>query len=115
MSFGGAIYGTLFAAIVVKWLGSIFNDAMSEITITLSAAYLCFFTAEYFLHFSGVLAVVCLGLYFGHHGRTSVSPEVAHFLEEFWEMLAFFVSELARLSVASSTSNLSLVSTQFLN
>mmetsp|Transcript_42079 Transcript_42079/g.127635 ORF Transcript_42079/g.127635 Transcript_42079/m.127635 type:complete len:354 (+) Transcript_42079:213-1274(+) len=92
MSFGGAMFGTAFAVVIVKWLGTIFNDAMSEITITLSAAYLCFFIAEYFLHISGVLAVVCLGLYFGHYGKTSVSPEVAHFLEEFWEMLAFFVS-----------------------
>lgn len=94
MSIGGAIYGFTFAFIIVKWLQRIFNDALSEISITLSAAYLCFFTAEYFLHVSGVLAVVCLGLYFGNQGRTSVSPEVAHFLEEFWEILGFIGNTL---------------------
>jgi len=94
MSIGGAVYGGLFALIVVRWLRVIFNDALAEITITLSAAYLCFFTAEYYLQLSGVIAVVCLGLYFGNSGRTSVSPEVAHFLEEFWEMLAFFGNTL---------------------
>jgi NhaP-type Na+/H+ or K+/H+ antiporter len=94
MSFGGALFGTTFALIVVQWLRMIFNDAMSEITITLAAAYLCFFIAEYFLHISGVIAVVCLGLYFGHSGRTSVSPEVGHFLGEFWELLAYFGNTL---------------------
>lgn len=94
MSLGGAMFGLVFALLVVRWLRRIFNDALSEISITLSAAYLCFFTAEYFLHVSGVLAVVCLGLYFGNHGRTSVSPEVAHFLEEFWEILGFIGNTL---------------------
>ena len=78
MSLGGVIFGTAFAIFVVRWLGTIFNDALSEITITLSAAYLCFFISEYFFHVSGIIAVVCLGLYFGNSGRTSVSPEVRY-------------------------------------
>lgn len=94
MSFGGALFGSAFALIVVQWLRMIFNDALSEITITLAAAYLCFFIAEYFFHISGVIAVVCMGLYFGHSGRTSVSPEVWHFLSEFWELLAYFGNTL---------------------
>ena len=39
---------------------------------------------------SGVLAVVALGLYMGKNGRTRISPEVEHFLSEFWELLAYF-------------------------
>ena len=94
MSFGGALFGLVFALIVVHWLRMIFNDALSEITITLAAAYLCFFIAEYFFHVSGVIAVVCLGLYFGHSGRNSISAEVCDFLEEFWELLAYFGNTL---------------------
>jgi sodium/hydrogen exchanger 10/11 len=94
MSFGGMIWGTFFGFIIVTWLGVIFNDAMSEITITMSSAYLCFYLAERTLGVSGVIAVVCYGLYFGSIGRTRVSPEVAHFLEEFWELLAFFGNTL---------------------
>jgi len=94
MSFGGMIWGTLFGIVIVTWLGVIFNDAMSEITITMSSAYLCFYLAERALGVSGVIAVVCFGLYFGSTGRTRVSPEVAHFLEEFWELLAFFGNTL---------------------
>ena len=76
MSAGGALFGTAFAIFIIKWLGFIFNDALAEITITVSAAYLCFFIAEFFFRVSGVIAVVCLGLLFGHLGRASVSPEV---------------------------------------
>jgi NhaP-type Na+/H+ or K+/H+ antiporter len=94
MSIGGALFGTVFAIIMVQWLRMIFNDALAEISVTLAGAYLCFFVAEYFLHVSGVIAVVCLGLYFGHSGRTSVSPEVAHFLEEFWQCLGFIGNTL---------------------
>ncbi|GMH48850.1 hypothetical protein TL16_g00390 [Triparma laevis f. inornata] len=94
MSLGGMIWGFLFGFIVVSWLGVIFNDALSEITITMSSAYLCFYIAERFFGISGVIAVVCFGLYFGSTGRTRVSPEVAHFLEEFWELLAFFGNTL---------------------
>ena len=94
MSFGGAAFGVLFAFSIVQLLQMIFNNALAEITITLSAAYLCFFVAEYLFHVSGIIAVVCLGLYFGHNGKTCISPEVSHFLEEFWEMLAFFGNTL---------------------
>ena len=76
MTCGGALFGCAFALLIMKWLAFIFNDALAEITITVSAAYLCFFIAEYFFHVSGVIAVVCLGLLFGSMGRASVSPEV---------------------------------------
>ncbi len=94
MSCGGALFGIVFAVLVVQWLRLIFNDALAEITISLSAAYLCFFIAEYFFHISGVLAVVTLGLYFGHTGRTAISPEVAHFIEDFWQCLGFIGNTL---------------------
>ena len=94
MSVGGASFGLIFAFLVVQWLRMVFNDPLTEITITLSAAYLCFFISEYFLNVSGVLAVVCLGLYFGIFGRTAVSPEVAHFLEEFWQCLGYIGNTL---------------------
>jgi NhaP-type Na+/H+ and K+/H+ antiporters len=94
MSIGGASFGIFFGFVVIQWLRMIFNDPMTEITTTLTAAYLCFFIAEYFLHVSGVLAVVCLGLYFGAIGRTSVSPEVAQFLEEFWQCLGYIGNTL---------------------
>ncbi|GMI19309.1 hypothetical protein TeGR_g7785, partial [Tetraparma gracilis] len=94
MSVGGMVWGIVFGNIIIFWLGLIFNDALSEITITMASAYLCFYVAERILGVSGVIAVVAYGLYFGSSGKTRVSPEVAHFLEEFWELLAFFGNTL---------------------
>ena len=61
---------------------------MVEITMTISSAYLTFFIAEYWLHVSGVLSVVGLGVYLNLE-RDKFSPEVDHFLHEFWEMTSF--------------------------
>eukprot|EP00968_Pinguiococcus_pyrenoidosus_P025660 scaffold6610_cov245-Pinguiococcus_pyrenoidosus.AAC.4 len=94
MSGGGILLGVLMGFLAVAWIGYVFNDATIEITITVCAAYMTFFLAEYFLRVSGVLAVVALGLYCGRFGRTRISPEVQHFLGEFWEMLAYFGNTL---------------------
>lgn len=102
MSIGGSLFGISFSVVITQWLRRIFNDAQAEITITLSAAYLCFFIAEYWLGISGIMAVVCLGLHFGNSGRTSVSPEVAHFLEEFWYVCVVFVCVLLEKLVCDS-------------
>ena len=84
----GAAWGAAIGFISVGWLSTIFNQPLIEITITLASSYLAFYTAEA-LHMSGVLSVVALGLWMGKHGKTRISPEVEHFLEEFWEMLAY--------------------------
>eukprot|EP00636_Phaeomonas_parva_P016734 CAMPEP_0118861900 /NCGR_PEP_ID=MMETSP1163-20130328/7276_1 /TAXON_ID=124430 /ORGANISM="Phaeomonas parva, Strain CCMP2877" /LENGTH=1346 /DNA_ID=CAMNT_0006795747 /DNA_START=269 /DNA_END=4309 /DNA_ORIENTATION=+ len=94
MSGGGILWGVFVGFVSVLWIGVVFNDAIIEITITVVAAYLTFFCAEYFFKVSGVLAVVALGLYCGRYGRMRISPEVQHFLEEFWEMLAYFGNTL---------------------
>ena len=85
---GSILLGMALAAITVKWLGMIFADAHSEITITLCLAYLTFYVAES-VQMSGVIAVTAAGLYFGLKGRIAVSPDVSVFLESFWEFMAF--------------------------
>ena len=86
---GGALWGVLFGVAEWFWLQRNFNSPVIEITITLTTAYLAFFSARGH-RVLGVLAVVALGLFMGKEGKVSISPEVGHFLEEFWEMLAFF-------------------------
>jgi sodium/hydrogen exchanger 10/11 len=84
----GALWGVGVGVVASFWLARVFNNPVIEITITLSSAYLTFYSAEV-LGCSGVLAVVALGLFMGKEGSMRISPEVVHFLEEFWEMLAF--------------------------
>ena len=91
---GGTIIGLIIAGVVIAWVKRVFNDALVEISVIIAAAYLTFFVAENFMHVSGVLALVALGLAMTSIGKTRISPEVGHFLHEFWELAAFIANVL---------------------
>lgn len=94
VALGGVVVGVIVGWLIVSWLKKVFNDALFEITVVVGAAYLAFFVAEHMFHVSGVLAVVSFGLMMAGIGRTRVSPQVAHFLHEFWELAAFIANTL---------------------
>lgn len=96
---GGVAVGVAVGWVVLTWVKRVFNDALFEITVVVGAAYLAFFVAEYFLHISGVLALVTFGIMMAGIGRTRISPQVAHFLHEFWELAAFIANTLIFLIV----------------
>jgi NhaP-type Na+/H+ or K+/H+ antiporter len=99
VAIGGTLVGFIIGGIAIGWVKKVFNDALVEITVIIGAAYLTFFICENFLHVSGVLGLVALGLLMGGIGRTRISPEVEHFLHEFWEMAAFLANTLIFLIV----------------
>lgn len=94
ISFGGIILGLTIGGITIRWVRSVFNDAIVEISAIVTAAYITFYIAEHFLYVSGVLGLVALGLAAASVGRTRISPQVEHFLHEFWELLAFIANTL---------------------
>ncbi len=94
VAFGGILLGVIIAGITIAWVKRVFNDALVEISVIIAAAYLAFFVAEHFLHMSGVLALVTLGLAMAGVGKTRISPEVEHFLHEFWELAVFMANVL---------------------
>jgi NhaP-type Na+/H+ or K+/H+ antiporter len=94
VALGGIGIGLFFGWIAIAWVKKVFNDAMIEITVIIAAAYLTFYVAEHFFHVSGVLGVVTMGLLMAGVGRTRISPEVEHFLHEFWELAAFIANTL---------------------
>ena len=68
---GGALFGIIAGFICCYILSTIFNDAEIEITVTVCTVYMFFYIGEYTfgtfmydgLGVSGVLVVVCMGLY----------------------------------------------------
>lgn len=99
VSFGGVLVGGVIGWFVIRWVKKVFNDMLVEISAIVGAAYLTFFIAENFLGVSGVLALVTFGIIMASVGRTKISPEVQHFLHEFWELAAFLANVLIFLIV----------------
>ncbi len=91
---GGILIGVIIGSIAIRWVRKVFNDALVEISVIVAAAYITFFICEYYFHVSGVLGLVALGLAMASVGKTRISPEVEHFLHEFWELLAFIANTL---------------------
>jgi len=91
---GGILVGLIVGSLAISWVRKVFNDALVEISVIIAAAYLTFYLAEHFLHVSGVLGLVALGLAMASVGKTRISPEVEHFLHEFWELFAFIANTI---------------------
>lgn len=99
VAIGGTAVGLIIGILVLQWFKRVVNDAMVEISVGIAAAYLSFYVAEHFFHVSGVLALVTLGLVLGGIGRSRISPQVEHFMHEFWELAGFIANVLIFLIV----------------
>jgi len=97
--FGGVLIGWLMALLAATVIGRVRGDPLIEITLTTTLAYLSFLVAEEAFHVSGVMAVVAAGVTLGGWGRVKISPSVRHYLDHFWEYLAFVANALIFLLV----------------
>ncbi len=94
VAIGGVVIGFIIGSLSISWVRRVFNDALVEISVIIAAAYITFYICEHFFHVSGVLGLVTLGLAMASVGKTRISPEVEHFLHEFWELFAFIANTL---------------------
>ncbi len=88
----GGLVGVLIGLVAILWVRKVFNDPMIEITVVLVTSYAVFFVCEHFFHVSGVLGLVALGILMAGVGAKRISPEVEHFMHEFWELTAFIAN-----------------------
>lgn len=89
----GPIWGAVCAIAITVLLGYVYNDAISEVTMTVVGCYTAFAAAEgTALETSGVLAVVTLGVLMSGYAKTRVSPEVEHTMHSFWELLGYLAN-----------------------
>lgn len=104
VTFGGVGIGAAIGMFTLFLLKKVFNDPLFEITGVIGSAYLTFYIAESY-HLSGVIGLVTLGLIMAGRGKTRISPEVAHFLHEFWVLAAFLANTLIFIIVGVIISN----------
>jgi len=99
VSFGGVLIGFLIGKTALYWIKYVFKDMLVESTIIIISAYFVFFICENIFGVSGVLGLVTLGVMMAGQGRTKISPQVQHFIHEFWEFTAFAANTLIFLIV----------------
>ncbi|XP_060694438.1 sodium/hydrogen exchanger 10-like [Hemiscyllium ocellatum] len=98
------IFGYAMAKITMFCLSYIFNDGLTEITMSLAITYITFFVGEW-VGTSGVIAVTFMGLFMD---TVSFSPEIEVFLLRFWEMLTYLGNTLIFMIVGVVISQRSL-------
>jgi len=99
---GGPVVGWAAGRAVTYLMSTTFNDALVETTATFAGAYLSYYIAENFLGSSGVLTMVSYGLVLNYR-RSSISPEVEHFMDEFWHIIVYFANTLIFIVVGIQT------------
>ncbi|CAH8252330.1 unnamed protein product [Arabidopsis lyrata] len=93
-SFGAVGIGIAFGIASVFWLKFIYNDTVVQITVTLSASYFAYYTAQEWAGVSGILTVMILGMFFAAFARTSFKGDSHQSLHHFWEMAAYIANTL---------------------
>lgn len=89
LSLGGFCIGVAFG------LGTVFllyklkrrlsgEDSVVQVVVTVTNAYLCFFTSEILSHCSGIIAVVFLGVTVKALGESMMNDK--HLMHHFWEI-----------------------------
>lgn len=103
VQFVTTVLGALVIGGIIGYAGSLLLRAVDsfqvEITATVLAAYGAYLIADHF-EFSGVIATVIVGLFFGNYGSTtSVSPGTVRALSSTWEFLGFVANSLIFLFI----------------
>ncbi|XP_051885654.1 sodium/hydrogen exchanger 10-like [Pristis pectinata] len=84
------LFGYTMAKITMFCLTYIFNDGLTEITMSLAITYITFYVGEW-VGMSGVISVTFMGLFMD---TVSFSPDIELFLLRFWEMLTYLGNTL---------------------
>ena len=96
--FGGLAVGGLLAILlapVVQWC----RNGTAQIGLTIFGAYASFIIADHFLHLSGVMATVALGLFMGTRARLEFNREALHGMGHMWELMALSANTLVFIAV----------------
>ena len=82
---GGPILGICFGVVSCMWLRRIIRDDVLTATVTFIACFICFYCAEFtFLHVSGILSIVVLGLFMSANSKSKIYPESEHAIHVVW-------------------------------
>jgi monovalent cation:H+ antiporter, CPA1 family len=91
---GGAVAGAVLGRLAGLLVGRLDQGGPAEVTLSLALAYMSYAVSGFYLHVSGVVAVVVAGLVFGTTGRTRVAQREWQSVQTIWRQLGFWASSL---------------------
>jgi CPA1 family monovalent cation:H+ antiporter len=86
---GGLVAGVAVGWVITRLLRISSHDPLLQIALTTVAAYASFILAEFFLHLSGVMAVVGAGMVVGGYGASHFTAEIKASVHHFWAYASF--------------------------
>lgn len=92
--FGGVALGLSVASISLHTFTRIKSSVEVQNSVIIITSYLVFLLAEEYLHVSGVIALVCYGLYISYYSKLKLKPEVNKFMSQFWNLAAYIGNTL---------------------
>ncbi|MAV90621.1 MAG: hypothetical protein CL676_04315 [Bdellovibrionaceae bacterium] len=101
VAFGGALVGLGFYY-ATSLLLKITSDSSAQLGLTIASAYSTFIVADHFLHVSGVIATMVVGLLLGHRARLEFNKEALHGMHYIWEFLALAANTIVFFGVGLS-------------
>jgi CPA1 family monovalent cation:H+ antiporter len=108
---GGIVVGCALARITVFILPRIGDSDAAIASITVSLAYFSYIVSAYYLHVSGIVAVVVAALTLAAYGPTHLHPRAWSALKQTWHQLEFWANCLifvfASMLAANVLSNMS--------
>jgi len=87
---GGPLLGIIIGIFGSFWLRRVIRDDVLTTIITFVLCYILFWLAEFtFIHVSGILAIVSLGLFMSAFGKTNIYSESEHAVHTIWSFVQY--------------------------
>ena len=102
---GGILVGFIITSVTIKIISSAKRDPLIQIAAMTFVAYMTFMIAEYYLHVSGVMAVLTSGILLSWYMTTNLKTDVKNYVHQFWAYLAFLANSIIFLTLGTTEFN----------
>ena len=96
--FGGVAIGGVIA-VLLSPIVHFCRNGTAQIGLTIVGAYASFIVADHYLHLSGVMSTVALGLFMGTRARLEFNREALHGMGHMWEFMALAANTVVFIAV----------------
>ena len=102
VSVGSVLFGLVIATLASFSLRLVKLSGAAQLGITLIAAYISFIVSDVYLHLSGVISTLVVGLYLGKRARLEFNKQALQSVNQIWEFFALSGNTLVFFAVGLS-------------